>query len=142
MVFQDGVGRNVVYITKGKSLPINNKIKNNILYTNRTDKSSICMYSSSITGFESDYNVVVDRFSVNDGRTIITLATWRTYGYDAHSLISDPATLFVDPANHNFHLKSTSPAINAGTTLTEVVDDLENYPRTAGSYDIGCYEYH
>ena len=142
MVFKNGVGRNVVYITKGKSLPINNKVKNNILYTNNTAKCSICTYASGVSGFESDYNVVVDRFSINDGRTILTLATWRTYGYDAHSLISDPATLFVDPANNNFHLKSTSPAINAGTTLTEVVDDLEGYPRTAGSYDIGCYEYH
>jgi hypothetical protein len=131
MVFQDGVGRNVVYITKGKSLPINNKVKNNILYTNNAAKSSICTYSSSVAGFESDYNVVVDRFSINDGRAIISLATWSTYGYDAHSLISDPATLFVDAANHNFHLKSTSPAINAGTTLTDVVDDIEGYSTSA-----------
>lgn len=142
VVFQAGVGRHVVLISKGKSLPINNKIKNNVLYTNRADKASICIYATTISGFESDYNVVVDRFSVNDGRNLITLATWRTYGRDTHSFISDPATLFVDPANSNFHLKSTSPAINAGTTLTEVTTDIEGYPRTAGSYDIGCYEYH
>lgn len=142
MVFQNGVGRDVVLISKGKVLPINNKIKNNILYTNRADKCSINIYASSISGFESDYNVVIDRFSVNAGKSRITLATWRTYGYDIHSFISDPATLFVDPANGNFHLKSTSPAINAGTTLTEVTTDIEGYPRTAGSYDIGCYEYH
>jgi hypothetical protein len=142
VVFQAGVGRNVVLISKGKSLPINNKIKNNILYTNRTDKASICMYSSTIAGFESDYNVVVDRFSVNDGRAIITLAAWRAYGFDAHSLISTPAALFVNAGANNFHLSSTSPAINAGTTLTEVTTDIEGYARTAGSYDIGCYEYH
>lgn len=141
-VFQDGVGRNVILISKGKSLAINNKVKNNILYTNNASKAAICTYASNVAGFESDNNVVIDRFSVNAGRSNISLATWRTYGYDAHSLISDPASLFVDPANNNFHLKSTSPAINAGTTLTEVTTDIEGYPRTAGSYDIGCYEYH
>jgi len=143
MVFQDGVGRHVVLISKGKSLAINNKIKNNVLYTNRTDKASICTYASNVAGFESDYNVVVDKFSIDGGRRYITLATWRTYGYDTHSFISDPAALFVDAANHNFHLKLGSPAINAGTTLTEVVDDLEGTSRPQGTaYDIGCYEYH
>lgn len=141
MVFQDATGRWVVNIPKGKIAPIGNKIKNNVLYTNNTSKGSVFIYTSGVSGFESNYNAVVDRFCVN-GRTTITLAQWRTYGYDLNSFLSDPATLFVDPANHNFHLKSTSPAINAGTTLTEVVDDLEDYPRTAGSYDIGCYEYH
>jgi hypothetical protein len=71
-----------------------------------------------------------------------TLAQWRAYGCDLHGLLYDPAALFVNPGADNYHLKSTSPSINAGTTLTDVTDDVEGYPRTAGSYDVGCYGYH
>jgi hypothetical protein len=142
LVFTGAVGRWVVSIPKsGKIAPIGNKIKNNILYIERTDRGAIFTYMSGISGFESDYNAVVDRFCI-DGRRTISLATWRTYGYDTHSFLSTPAALFVDPANDNYHLKVGSPAINAGTTLTEVVDDLEGRARPQGGvYDIGCYEY-
>ena len=124
--------------------PVGNKIKNNILYNYRTDGShgAICTYSSSASGFESDYNVVVNVFSVDDESTFINLTTWRTYGYDTHSIISDPASLFVNPGANDYHLKSGSPAINAGTTLTEVTDDMDGNSRpSGGAYDIGCYEY-
>ncbi len=135
-------GRWVVNIPKArKSAPIDVKIKNNVLYTDRTDRGSIFIYSSSISGFESDYNAVVDRFCI-DGKRTITLAQWQAYGLDLHSFLSTPAALFVDPANDDYHLKTGSPAINAGTTLTEVTDDLEGTARPqGGAYDIGCYEY-
>jgi len=137
-------GRWAMNITKNKKLtPVGNKLKNNILYNASTSKGSVLIYASGVSGFESDYNVVVDRFSINGGKNIISLATWRTYGYDAHSLISTPADLFVDPGNSNYHLKSTSPAINAGTTLADVTDDMDGVSRPQlGAYDIGCYEYH
>src|SRR5215472_4660003 len=43
--------------------PTGNKVKNNILYTSDAGRGSVLIYSSSPTGFESDYNVVVGRFS-------------------------------------------------------------------------------
>jgi len=116
-----------------------NNLFNNILYCNGTN-GSIGITTKSQTGFQSNYNVVEDKFQL--GGKSKTLAQWRAYGYDLNSIIATPAQLFVNEAAGDYHLRSTSPAINAGTTLTDVTNDLEGYPRTAGSYDIGCYEYH
>jgi len=127
----------------GGTNPTGNKIKNNILYSAHTFRGSISIYGSAVSGFESDYNVVVNRMSVDDGNTNIPLSTWQGYGYDTHSiLVTDPTTLFVDFAGNNFHLKAGSPAIDHGTTLTEVTKDKDGIPRPQlGAYDIGCYEY-
>jgi hypothetical protein len=47
----------------------------------------------------------------------------------------------VNPAGNDYHLKTRSPAINAGTTLADVTDDLDGVTRPQGAgYDIGCYE--
>jgi len=79
-----------------------------------------------------------------EGKSIIPLSTWRTYGYDTHSILcTDLTALFVNAAANDYHLKATSPAVNAGTTLVEVTTDLEGISRPQGTaYDIGCYEYH
>src|SRR2546423_547958 len=78
-------------------------------------RGSVLTYAMAVSGFQSDYNIVVNRFSVNGGTTTITLSAWRTKtGQDLHSAISDPAALFVDPANNDYRLKPGSPAANAG----------------------------
>jgi len=101
------------------------------------------IYSSTASGFESDYNVVVNRFSASGGKRIITLAQWKALGYDLHSIISTPNDLFVNPTNDDYHLKTGSPAINAGTSLAGVTDDLDGISRPqGGAYDVGCYESH
>lgn len=51
---------------------------------------------------------------------------------------------FVNPAANDYHLKSTSPCINKGATLSDVTIDYDGIPRPqppGGSYDIGAYEY-
>ncbi len=125
-----------------------NKIFNNILYhyeTTNTMRGSIMGVSTWMSTWESDYNLVVDRFAVNDNKTKYTLAQWRsTYGLDLNStLCLDLTQAVVDAANDDYHLKATGPAVNAGTTLTDVTDDIEGTSRPQGTaYDIGCYEYH
>ena len=58
---------------------------------------------------------------------------------DSNAIIGNP--LFVNPGS-DFHLQSTSPAIDAGLTLPEVTEDYEHNSRPQGSgYDIGAYEY-
>ncbi|MFN8443553.1 MAG: choice-of-anchor Q domain-containing protein [Caldilineaceae bacterium] len=56
-----------------------------------------------------------------------------------HGIDGDP--LFENPAAFNFHLKSTSPAINAGSTVTDVLDDIDGEMRPTGDApDIGFDE--
>ena len=126
----------------------NNSAMNNVLYNydiNNSMRGSIMGVSAWMSTFTSDYNVVVNRFAVDDNKNKYTLAQWQsTWGKDLHStLCLDATAIFVDAPNNNYHLKSTSPAINAGTTLTDVTDDIEGTSRPQlGAYDCGCYEYH
>jgi parallel beta helix pectate lyase-like protein len=62
-------------------------------------------------------------------------------GNDRHSRFLDPH--FVDAAAKDFHLRSDSPALTAGTTDGVPVGelDLEGSPRgKSGNIDIGCYQ--
>jgi hypothetical protein len=65
----------------------------------------------------------------------------QTTGNDRHSQFLDPH--FVNAAANDFHLRSDSPAIAAGTASGIPVGDLdlEGSPRVAsGKVDIGCYQ--
>jgi len=62
-------------------------------------------------------------------------------GNDRHSRFLDPH--FVDAGTNDFHLRSDSPAIAAGTTDGVSVGelDLEGLPRVKSAHiDIGCYQ--
>jgi Right handed beta helix region len=133
---------NIPAATEGQPDPTGNQVRNNILYTPDTGlRGSILTYSAAVTGFTSDYNIVVDRFSIDSGSSTLSLAAWRSLGYDLHSVIATPSALFVDPTGNNYHLKLGSPAIAAGTALAEVTDDLDGSPRPSGNpYAIGCVE--
>jgi hypothetical protein len=119
-----------------------NKVFNNIIYSDHSWRGSILIAAPGLAGFESDYNVVVDRFSVDGGNAQIALSQWRAHGYGLHSFVASPVQLFVDPASDDYHLAGDGPAVNAGTTLADVSDDLDGNARPAGpAYDIGAYEY-
>ncbi len=65
----------------------------------------------------------------------------RSTGKDRHSRFLDPR--FIDASTKDFHLRSDSPAIAAGTTEGVPVGDLDldGSPRVkSGSVDIGCYQ--
>jgi hypothetical protein len=58
----------------------------------------------------------------------------------SNNLLSDPQ--FVDAAGANFRLKPTSPAIDAGVTIADVMIDAARQPRPQGlRSDIGAYEF-
>lgn len=133
-------GRWAVNISQSDCL--DNKLFNNIIYSDHSWRGSIFIASADLAGFESDYNVVLDRFSVEDDGVVISLSEWQALGYDAHSLIATPAALFLDATGDNYHLPAGSPAVDQGTTLADVSDDLDGRPRPAGAgFDIGAYEY-
>jgi filamentous hemagglutinin family protein len=63
-------------------------------------------------------------------------STWKsTYGKDAHSLNADPLV------TSDYHLTSSSPAINKALTLSYITTDFAKKARPSGFYDIGAYEY-
>ena len=120
---------------------VNNRILNNIFYSYHSYRGSINVPATRPSGLESDYNVVVDRFTTDDGDSVITLSEWQMLDYDSHSFIATPDALFVNPAGYDYHLREGSPAIDAGWDGAGVTTDLEGYVRPAGAgFDIGAYE--
>jgi parallel beta-helix repeat protein len=117
-----------------------NTVVNNILYNYHPWRGVITIDGSSRTGFVSDYNSVMERFSNDGGDDVLDLAAWRALGYDAHSLVAAPSDNFVSPGT-DFHLLDTSPAIDGGTSAGAPAQDLEGNPRpVGGGVDVGAYE--
>jgi hypothetical protein len=138
-IVQASDGRWAVNLTNGAT---GNTVLDNILYNAHSFRGSITVSADSLPGLASDWNVVMDRFSTDDGNTRITLAQWRmSTGQDLHSIVAVPAELFVNAAGHDYHLSAASPARDAGLTLAEVTRDLDGVSRPSGpAADIGAYE--
>ncbi len=119
-----------------------NRVRNNVLYNSHSFRGSIDISGDSLTGFTSDHNIVMERFTT-DGGTVLNLAQWRqNTGQDQHSLVALPAALFINAAGNDYHLTATSPARDAGTVLAEVTADREGTVRPMGpTSDIGAYEF-
>jgi parallel beta-helix repeat protein len=118
-----------------------NKIFNNILYTYHAWRGSIHIAALIPISFESDYNVVVDRFSMEEGTGVLDLAAWQLLGNDTHSFIASHDQLFENPSVNDFHLKAGSPAVDAGSLLVDVAFDMERRSRFLSlAPDIGAYE--
>ena len=118
---------------------------NNIFINHHNFRGSISIDASSINNFFSDYNIIVDRLSIDDGESNMSLADWQKLGYDLHSQIAMPEDqLFINSVSGDFHLITGSQAINAGTSLVSnfVSSDIAGSPRPQGDeFDIGAYEY-
>jgi hypothetical protein len=138
-ILQASNGRWAINITNAST---GNSVFNNILFNAHTFRGSITASADSLPGLTSDHNVVMDRFSTDDGDTRITLAQWRAAtGQDQNSLVAVPADLFVNVAADNYRLKGTSPARDAGLTLAAVTADRLGVPRPSGpGVDIGAHE--
>ena len=141
-VIQPSDGRWNILVTDGST---GNTLYNNILISHHSFRGSISIDAASITGFTSDYNILVNRLSNDDGNSNMTLSQWQSLGYDLHSMIADPESqIFIDYSNGNFHLLQSAQAVNAGTNLVlpTVFEDLDNISRPQGTgFDIGAYEY-
>jgi hypothetical protein len=125
----------------GKVPPTGNVIENNILYTPDSFHGSVLIAKPGVPGFHSDYNIVVNHFSDDNGNTSTSLTKWQALGFDVHSIVATPAQLFVDPTHQNYQLKPGSPAIDAGVALSDVPTDILAVTRPQGlAWDIGCYE--
>jgi parallel beta-helix repeat protein len=130
-------GRWALNINNGSSA---NRALNNVFYTFHSFRGAIAIDASSRSGFVSDYNSVMSRFSTDGGDSVITFAAWQAQGYDQHSFLATPSDLFVAPGV-DFHLSATSPALDAGTSTDAPAVDLDGNPRPVGAaVDVGAYE--
>ncbi|NJM14891.1 MAG: right-handed parallel beta-helix repeat-containing protein [Bacteroidales bacterium] len=82
------------------------------------------------SGFDFKNNILID---------------WGSEGYindSDPSLYFATAADFLDMANHNYHLVSSSAARNTGVTISEVKDDYDGLPRIPDQFTPGAYEYY
>lgn len=121
-----------------------NRVFNNILLNDGSYRGSMSVSPDSQSGLVSDYNVVMDRFTLDDGTTRLTLAQWRAQtGDDAHSVVASAGALFV--GGTDYHLVAGSPAVDVGVgTLggaSAPTADLGGAARPSGAgFDAGSFE--
>jgi hypothetical protein len=117
-------------------------VVNNILHNNHAFRGSIDISADSLPGFSSNHNVVMERFTIDDG-SVQNLAQWQQRtGQDRDSLVATPAALFVNPTSNDYQLLSNSPARDNGVIRNDVREDRVGTPRPMGpTSDIGAYEF-
>jgi Right handed beta helix region len=117
-------------------------VVNNILHNNHSFRGSIDISADSLPGLSSNRNVVMERFTVDDG-SVQNLAQWQQQtGQDRDSVVATPAALFVDPTGNDYQLSSNSPARDTGMIRADVPEDRVGTPRPLGpTSDIGAYEF-
>jgi hypothetical protein len=105
-------------------------IKNNAIYDHGNSSYPYIRIDAGATGFDIGFNSI----SKSDGQPPAGA------GYPGDLWMVDPQ--FVNLAAGDFHLRSSSPLINAGTLLSSVGIDFEGLPRPVGSgQDIGAFEF-
>ncbi len=129
------VYNNLIYDGSGEGITVgwgsgvsNNKVYNNTIYNVATGIRII----SGSKNTDVQNNIIY-----NAGRT-----TWDEGNNSnfSNNLSSDPR--FENSSAKDFHLKSTSGAIDAGILVNEFDVDIDGTPRPQGtSYDIGAYEF-
>jgi parallel beta-helix repeat protein len=107
----------------------NSKVYNNVLYANT--------YYGIDVGAGSTAAAVKNNLTYGNGYTILDAGSGTAM---SNNMMTDPQ--FVNSLANDFRLQSSSPAINAGVTLTEVTTDFNGVARPQyGAYDIGAYEF-
>jgi hypothetical protein len=130
---------------------VDNTVLNNILITDHSFRGAIDISDEGLSGFTSDYNVVIGRFNVtfdqDEGiEQSFDFAGWQDYtDQDAHSIAVAPAayaSLFADLANDNYELSPTSLARDSGTSegapLIDILGRLRDALVDRGAYEFGA----
>jgi len=129
-------GRWALSLINGSS---DNRLRNNLLIHDG-DRGGLEIDSSSLSGLDSDYNVV-GRVSVNE--TGMDLLSWQAgYSQDAHSGSESAAATFRNPGEE-YRLLEDCFARDRAPDPGGIADDLEGNARPSGpAFDLGCYEYY
>ncbi len=132
--------------------PTSISLYNNIFYNDHPAMVGTTVYYPEGASLTADNNLYYNPYREDDvicadfaGRCFssseVSDGTWYAEtGNGQHSLYADP--LFVNAANHDYHLAAYSPAIDAGTAEGAPIADLDGISRPQGEvHDIGSYEY-
>lgn len=130
-------GRWAINIQNGSG---GNKILNNILLNRHRYRGSVNVSADSLEGLVSDHNVVMDRFTTDDGDSRMGLGDWqKKTGQDRHSVIASIDELFTD--EKDFQLKPGCAAVDAGAPVPLQLSDRLGVARPVGKgVDIGAHE--
>jgi parallel beta-helix repeat protein len=132
-------GRWALNINSGSS---GNTIFNNILFNNHSYRGAITIDEESRGNFTSNYNIVSDGFTLDDGDSKLTLAQWQaSTGQDNNSFLSTPNDIFENIQGDNYRPKPGCIAIDKGTSDHAPTYDIDKNSRPSGNgIDIGAYE--
>jgi parallel beta-helix repeat protein len=120
--YEGPLGPSYIRISNNKSEYNSPPNEGNIIRNNITNQ----IYTSNEGVVSEDHNLVL-----KGGGT--------DWGYESDT---DYINNFVDYFNFDFHLKSSSLAVDAGTSVDAPLVDADKFERPFGaSYDVGAYEY-
>lgn len=100
-------------------------------------RNNICISAAGAQAYYADENNANSTITKASNLYFGALGAY-TGSDDATKVNADP--LFVDAASHNYHLQSSSPARDAGSTSVIIPYDFDGIPRDA-TPDIGAFEY-
>lgn len=119
------------------------RVYNNIIINQHSFRGSIALDPDAVPGFDSDYNIVINRLSRMGDGSSVPLTTWQGYGYDENSMLADALSdIFIDPGT-DYQLLEDSQAKDAGNgDLAFGVDEdiLGNLRPQGSEHDLGAYE--
>lgn len=140
-IIQDDTSRWCILVIDGST---GATIRNNILINQHSFRGAISVDQASLTGFTSDYNIMTNRFTTDDGDSILDSVGWKALGKDVHSFFAPGlANLFVNFAQSDFKLATNSKAKNFGIggLIPAITSDLVGVTRPSGpAPDAGAYE--
>lgn len=118
----------------GGSAAENVNVKNNIIVIGNSDQTVTGIWLSDAAvpaGFECDYNGVYfltanERYGAQSATSYAALANWRTFGYGANDVGTDPLLTAA------YSLQSGSPASGAGVLITGLQDQASAAKDFAG----------
>jgi hypothetical protein len=123
-----------ISVTSGNSKVWNNTVVNN----NLSGLPSQGGLRVNTTSLEVVNNIVVG----NRSKQIFTTNGTSLTGSNIHHNLTSGDLRFVNPNVDDFHLKTGSPAINAGVTSSAFKTDKDGSTRPVGAaWDIGAYEF-
>jgi hypothetical protein len=130
---------NIVTIGSGSTVTIENNIGSGM---------QNCIYAQdagSVSALTVDYNLWNCSSGLNRlVSTYYTYSQWQGFGYDVHGVLGKAPSWVAAPGNE--HLNAGSPAIGAGTNLTNVGlaalgSDAAGIQRpSSGAWDIGAFQ--